>query len=364
MKKLGIFLILGIFLTSCATTNKIQNDSVNVRFLDEYVISDTLTQSNTLVGGLSGIDYNNKTYNLIVDTAKDARYYNVSISINHETIDTVIFNSTTFINKEADFFKTHPLDPESIRFIDNNEVIITSEGSINNKKDPSVFIIDSKGNYTNSLKLPSYFSATGKQRPRHNGVFEGLTKSFDNKGYWVTTELPLTNDGAKPKLFPTRSYVRVTYFDKETLEPSKQFTYKLDGISKIPWMYFAVNGVTEILEYKKDHFLVLERAYSAGHGSHSNTVKLFDVDASNTTNTLETKRLKKSKVITSKKKLIFDFKSIKNQLTDGIVDNIEGMCFGPVLPNGNQSLILVSDNNFNSFGKQLSQIILMEIKTQ
>ena len=61
------------------------------------------------------------------------------------------------------------------------------------------------------------------------------------------------------------------------------------------------------------------------------------------------------------KELVFNFNSVKDQLTNGIIDNIEGMCFGPELKNGKRSLMLVSDNNFNSFADQINQFILMEI---
>lgn len=41
------------------------------------------------------------------------------------------------------------------------------------------------------------------------------------------------------------------------------------------------------------------------------------------------------------------------------VDNIEGVTFGPLLPNGNKTLLLVADNNFNPIQK--SQVLLFEI---
>jgi hypothetical protein len=59
---------------------------------------------------------------------------------------------------------------------------------------------------------------------------------------------------------------------------------------------------------------------------------------------------------------VFNFEDIKNQLTAGIIDNIEGITFGPKLANGNQSLLLISDDNFQLYGKQLNQLILLEIK--
>lgn len=363
MKIKYIVLLLSVLFASCAVSKKSADSDVKLNFLDEYVIAKDLMVDSTQVGGLSGIDYKNGEYYLIVDTSNKARFYKAQIEISNNKIDTVIFTKTTLIDKSADFFKDHPLDPESIRFIpEKKEVVITSEGSIKNEKDPSIFIVDENGKLKSHFAIPAYFNTEGKQKPRHNGVFEGLSLSFNQNGFWVSTELPLKKDGAQPKLFPTRSYTRVTYYNKETLEPEKQFAYKLDGIAKIPWLYFAVNGVTEILEYKQDHFLILERAYSAGHGSYGNTVKIFDVDASLATNTLTAESLRKTDFTPATKKLIFDFKWVQDQLTDGIIDNIEGMCFGPILPDGKRTLILISDNNFNSFAQQLTQVLLFEIE--
>ncbi|SFU76611.1 Uncharacterized conserved protein [Pustulibacterium marinum] len=368
MKKAVLAILFASIITSCATTNRIAKDAeVSLKFLDEHVIPGDLMVNNTKVGGLSNIDYDaeSNTYYFIVDVPKQARFYQASIPISNQKIDTIVFKQTTFIDTEAPFFKAHTLDPESIRFLpQEKEFVITSEGSINYEKDPSIFEVNMDGSFKDAFEIPSYFKATGEQKPRHNGVFEGLAASTDQKGFWVATELPLTKDGAKPKLFPTRSYARITYYDKDSKKATKQFAYKLDGISKIPWKYFAVNGITELLEYKKDHFLVLERAYSAGHGSHGNTVKIFEVDASQATNTVNEENLKKVDYTPASKKLLFDFKSVKNELTDKVIDNIEGMCFGPVLPNGKQSLLLVSDNNFNSFADQLTQVFLFEIDIQ
>ena len=40
-----------------------------------------------------------------------------------------------------------------------------------------------------------------------------------------------------------------------------------------------------------------------------------------------------------------------------IPDNIEGMTLGPVLPDGRQSLVIVSDDNFDAFGPQDNQVL-------
>ena len=84
----------------------------------------------------------------------------------------------------------------------------------------------------------------------------------------------------------------------------------------------------------------------------------------NATNTLSDTILEKNELTYLEKELLFNFKSVKKQLSKKSIDNIEGITFGPKLPNGNLSLILVSDNNFNSLGEQLNQFILLELIPQ
>ena len=223
-----------------------------------------------------------------------------------------------------------------------------------------VFKTSKNGNFVSSFSVPENLLAESIKKPRNNGTLEGLSFSHDGKGIWAAMELPLETDGPKPKLYPTKSPVRITYFDKKTGNATKQFPYRLDRIAKVPWLYFAVNGVTDLLEYAPNKFLILERGYSAGHGQKGNTVRIYDVDATLGTNTLDINNLRVSFNNPAKKTLLYDFKWAKKFLSQEIIDNIEGITFGPELSNGNKSLILISDNNFNSMGQQLNQVILME----
>ncbi len=357
IRKLLIF-ILSVNLISCAVSNKVHSNDIALKFQDEYIIPGNLDYQNERVGGLSGIDYDNGAYYFVCDQSSNPRIYSGKIEINDRKIDSVYFDDMIELQKND--FPNQVFDLEAIRHISDDEFIVTSEGYIENGSDPGIYTVSKSGKITSSFEIPEYFIAQGDQKPRNNGVFEGICKSYDGSGYWVATELPLEKDGAKPKLYPTHSHVRMTKYDKNTGIALKQFVYKLDGISKLPINYFAVNGVTELLEYAQDQFLVLERAYSAGYGSNGNTVKIFSVNASGATNTLDFKNLKKERYQKAQKSLIFNFKDIKDQLKSGIIDNIEGMCFGPEI-NGERSLMLISDNNFNSFAKQVTQVLLFTI---
>ncbi len=361
MRKIFLLFTFIALLNSCAVTTKVNNDHIQLKFLDEYVLAPDTEYENTVVGGLSGIDYKNGNYFLISDQASNPRIYRAKIDIQQKKIQDITIEELIQI-KKTDEFADAVMDLEALRFDEmRKEFVVASEGKIDEGRDPGIYRLTRSGQIKSAFKIPDYFKAKDEQKPRNNGVFEGITESFDQQGYWVATESPLEKDSSKPKIFPSRSHIRITRFDKNTGEPTSQFVYKLDGIAKLPINYFAVNGVTEIMEYDENKFLVLERSYSAGYGSRGNTVKIFEVDASNASNTLKTDKLKGADYDTAEKKLLFNFKSVKDKLTENIIDNIEGMCFGPQLENGKKTLMLVSDNNFNSFAEQINQFILMEI---
>ena len=108
-------------------------------------------------------------------------------------------------------------------------------------------------------------------------------------------------------------------------------------------------------------FLILERAFSGGYDDGGTTVKLYYANTKGATNISKTRSLKEADYRVATKTLLVEFDDLRSQLTNGVVDNLEGMCFGPRLPNGNQTLMIVSDNNFNKFNPQLNQFLLFEI---
>jgi len=356
MKRL-IFLFCCLLIIGCKSVSVVKSNEVKLNFLDEFVLPADLTFEGDLVGGLSGIDYHNGKYFLVCDDASNPRYYEANIEINKLKILSIDVQKVVHVMDTE-----HYLDLESIRFDANtNQILLTSEGSINRGKNPMFFTMNSDGKIDNTFNIPPEFYASSKQKPRHNGTLEGLSNSVDGKGYWIAMELPLETDGPEPKITKTNSPVRITYIDASSKKAEKQFAYNLDSITKPPKGNFSVNGLTEILEYSEDKFLVIERSYSSGLGNQSNTIKIFKITASKASNTLTVNSLLNSNYRPATKELLFDFESVRNQLTDNIIDNIEGISFGPILSNGNKSLLLIADNNFNKLGKQLNQFILMEI---
>lgn len=361
MRKWIYIVLITLSATACKSSRIGNTRNVEVRFLDDYTIPADKEIEGVSVGGLSGIDYYEGSYFIVSDHPGQPRIYRAEIQIDGEQITDIIFSEVVELRKSDPALNDAHLDLESVVFNPGEKTFtLTSEGAIKAGKDPMVFTISEDGQFISSYTIPENFFASSSKKPRNNGTLEGLTESFDKKGYWASMELPLKTDGPKPKLIRTKSPVRITYFDKRTKKATQQFPYRLEPVSKIPWLYFAVNGVTDLLEYAPDKFLVVERGFASGHGSKGNTVRIFDVDASLATNTLEHDNLRVNFYNPAKKVLLYDFKWARKFLSQEIIDNIEGITFGPILPSGNRSLILISDNNFNSLGKQLNQVILLE----
>lgn len=354
-----LFATLGIFL-GCKTLDA-QQSKIKLRFLDEYAFVANKKFKNTVIGGLSGIDYHNNLYYLVVDDPKTPRVYKADIKIENNKINTINFKDVILFDKKHPFFSKKHLDLESVVVL-NNQLVITSEGKINRGKDPFIFQTNLEGEYKNSFELPKKFLAKSEQKPRNNGVFEGLGKSFKGEGIWSAIEYPLKEDGEMATYPDSNSPVRFTYFSAKTRAPVKEFAYKISPLPRPKKGKVNINGVTDILEYKENHFFVIERVYQNGYKNDGNIIRIFEaVINDTTTNTLTISSLKKSAYVPMKKRLLFDSNLVKEHLTNQRVDNIEGITLGPKLPNGNQSLILVSDDNFQLYGKQLNQFILLEI---
>jgi hypothetical protein len=360
MKTIVYFFLMLTFLFSC--NNK---KDLELHFLDEYVVEDSLLVKTTLVGGLSGIDYEDGNYFFVVDDPKKPRFLKAKIVLQKNKIISVDYENMTILNDStSSYYKENVLDLESI-FIDKEtkEINFVSEGSINSGKSPSIFSTDKNGKLIHVYELPK--SLKNNQTFKHNAVFEGSSKSTDHRGFWVSVEGPLKIDGEDPRFIKTSSPIRITYFNKTTKKAIKQFAYQLEHIIRPSKGDVNLNGVTALVEYKENHFLIVERTYQSGYGSYGNIVKIFEASIDKTTtNILEIDSLRKTKYIPLRKRLLFNFDTIKNKLTNGIIDNIEGITLGPILANGNQSVLLVSDNNFQTYGRQLNQFILLEISTK
>src|SRR5205085_5758937 len=155
-------------------------------------------------------------------------------------------------------------------------------------------------------------------------------------------------DGPDPGVGRPGGPCRFTAYDVASGRALRQVAYLPDAVPHGPTVAGAPaeNGVSEILMIDATRMLVLERAFMFGVGM---SLRLYEIDTASASDTLAQERLHPGEYRPAAKRLVADFA----QLGLSRLDNTEGMCWGPRLPNGHRSLVVVSDDNFNA--RQVTQ---------
>ncbi len=366
-----------LFTLSCTTARLTMQPSANIsslKFLGGYDIPHNLKYNNTTVGGLSGIDYDVKhdLYYLISDdrSEKDpARFYTARIFLTQTGIDSVALTGVkTLLQPDGMAYPSSKLsphyspDPEAIRYNPKSKQLIwTSEGErivrINDTvlKNPSLILINSNGSYIDSFVLPGNLIMQATEKgPRKNAVLEGMCFADNFKTLFVNVEEPLYEDGPRADIEDNNAYIRIYKFDITGKHNTAQFAYKLSPVAfpAVPVNEFKVNGVPDILSIGYNKLLVIERSFSTGRLPC--TIKIFIADLNTASEISRIKLLNNKEFIPASKKLLLNMDDL------GIyIDNIEGVTFGPRLPNGHKTLIFVADNNFNV--EEKTQLLLFEV---
>ncbi len=366
-----------LFFISCTSSKRlaINNEISRLKFLSEYDITYNESFQNTVVGGLSGIDYDQRsnTYYMISDDRSErnaARFYKAQISINNNKIDSIHFTETVFLkNKDGNMYPGvtsdpyHVPDPEAMRYNPHTNILTwSSEGERIIKgnniilEDPAVTEITPEGNYLDTFSIPSQFHMSNQETgPRRNGVFEGIAFDDAYKYLYVNVEEPLYNDGSRAGLHDSTGIIRIIKFDVASKKAIAEYGYIIDPVaySPLPAGAFIINGISDILSIDKNKLLVIERSFSTGRPAC--TIRIYIADLSKADDVKEMASIKDKPVKMIRKKLLLNMDDLKIY-----IDNIEGLTFGPTLPNGHRSLLFISDNNFDS--REKTQVLLFEVE--
>ncbi|ACC80071.1 esterase-like activity of phytase family protein [Nostoc punctiforme] len=365
-----IYLFISIIIISFLFTN-LPSSAVevsNIEFIGEATLPKGLIFKKTEVGGLSGITYNakNNLYYAISDDRGQkaaARFYTLKIDLSKGSLKksgVIPVDVTTLLNENDQTFRPSETDTEGIALTNKSTVFISSEGDSTKLINPFIKEFSlSFGKEITTLSIPNKFlpDKTGKQGIRNNLAFESLTITPDKKNLFTATENALIQDGvaAKPNI---GSPCRILQYNLLNGQPEKEFLYQTEPVS--PFLNLTgkfASGLPDLLALdNQGHFLSLERSFTGlGFAISLFQVSLEQADDIHHIDSLLAIDFKNIKPI--QKKLLLDLKTL-----DVLLDNIEGLTLGPKLPDGQQSLILVSDNNFNSL--QRTQILAFKMKIE
>ncbi len=351
-----------------------------LRLIGERTVPNSLLYQGTVVGGLSSIDYDHRTgeYALICDdrsAVNPARFYTAKFSLDAKGLGPVTFTGTKPLLRPdgtpyPPLAKNDPAQPPNMQTIDPEELRVDpwtghylwsqeGERSAAARIDPSIREAKRDGSYVRDLPIPANEKMTETTGPRQNLVLEGLTFAGFGSLVASSVEGPLLQDGPEPTT-TSGALSRITL--QSRFGPVlAQFAYPQDKVfaSPNPPGAFATTGVSSLLAVDQadpTRFLVMERAFVTGVG---NKIRIYEIDTKGATNIAKTPSLGDAKNVKPvKKRLLVDLADFKLST----VDNVEGMTWGPRLPNGERSLVLVSDNNFSA--TQVTQFIALAVPSE
>jgi hypothetical protein len=330
-----------------------------LRLIGEQILPKGLKVAGTSVGGLSGLAFDKargRWLALSDDRSEKApaRFYELRLAYDATTFrGAAVTGVVTLRTADDKPFPTRTIDPEALRLAGNGDLYWTSEGDARAGFSPSLNASKPDGGFLRGFPLPArYQNGDGSHGPRDNLAFEGLAIAPDGKTLILALENALIEDGPKASL-AAGSPVRITTINAASGEPGPEWVYVTDPIRQAPAKPggFADNGVSEILPLSKDALLVLERGYAQGRG---NSIRLYRAEIAGATDVSHLDHLAGAAWQPLRKTLLLDLDRL-----GVILDNFEGMEWGPDLADGNRSLVLVSDDNFND--TQVTKFLVFEV---
>lgn len=356
MKLRRLLLCCCLLVASCGASDTTDGGLV---YLGQFRVSPGATLDGTVIGGLSGISYDpeNMRYFVISDdrsATNAARFYTVQMSLSDSGI------------RDLEFTSTHPLlarDGKPFRALDTNVrppvVAPDSEGiAVDGRRkrffwssegerltdlpggpvllDPWVRIAGLDGGYLGEVPLPPVLKMTASETgPRKNHGLEGLALTPSGTSLWAAMEGPGYNDG-EPPTEGHGALTRLTRFDVDTGAATASYAYPVDPVSSGPG---GDNGLSDLVALDEESFLAVER----GYGTHA-VARVYRAEVGDAEDVSTRPSLTTAPVRPMTKTLLADLWTVPGLSP---LDNIEGITLGPTLPDGRQSVVMVSDDNFS-----------------
>lgn len=237
----------------------------------------------------------------------------LTVRVNHDgSILQIAVDAARSLSDTRDF--------EGIALLNDAEVWLSEEGA------PSIraFSLQS-GSLIGALQTPAVFAT---RRP--NFGFESLAIAHD--AAWTANEESLTVDGSL-STSTTGAIVRLLQYEalRTVPTPAVQFAYRTERIHGF-MIEGARSGVSDLVLLPSGRLIVVERSFALA--SPLFLTRLYEVDFTGATDVSEIKGLINADYTPVAKRLLYS----------GGHANLEGLCLGPRLANGNWLLIGVIDD--------------------
>lgn len=310
-------------------------------------------------GGISAIARSSRDGEMVgvTDAHDDVRVYRFRLSGTGASFRVTVAGFVSLRIPQADA----ETDCEGLAILPNGHFLVSSEGTGREpRQPPGISEFGPRGDFIRKLRVPDKYvpERTGPltRGAWRNSGFESLTLTSDGRQLFTATETPLVQDGGPPA-FQGAARARILEYVARngTFEPRREFAYVLDPIDRPAFEAGQVaNGLVDMLALNAHTLLALERSYveDAGRNGRSfNRIRVYQISLEAATDISGIDALAgRSGIVPVAKSLVLDLSTTAglNPGLAGSLDNFEGIAFGPMLPGGRASFVLVSDDNFNS----------------
>jgi hypothetical protein len=397
IRSLASFILIFVALFSSFTSAAFAEDRIKLRLLGDINWPTGSISHGTQVGGLSGLSFDRKSGKLLAisddrSEINPARVYVLGVGLPPYYPFSLGIHEVIYLkNTSGELFAESSVDPEAIAALSLKKMFFATEGDAayppkTPRTTPGIYAFDVNAGISHQVPVSEKFvpeaEVNARRGARNNVGFESLTLQPNHKILYAANEDALVQDG-DPSSLDSGSRVRILELklSKNEIRPVREFVYELDRAPS-PRDFQANKGSSslgELVALGELRFLALERSFTAetvgaGHPDYKgvyvtkasrSAARIFEVSCQGATDVIGIPSLRVAAlpVIPCRKRLVLDLDSIIPRLSPGFqsIDNMEGMTLGPRLPNGNHTLIVVSDNNFNP--KQRTQFLAFEIMT-
>jgi hypothetical protein len=292
------------------------------------------------------------TLDLVLNAGPDGRY-----TLTPTLVSTTLLTSTSGKPLMGNTGAYSLRDPaESLRY-DPEGVRVSAQGTlyISDEYGPTIDEFSIHGTLLRRFQVPAAFGVTapvgdplaeaslntaGRQP---NRGFEGLALTPDGTRLVAILQSPLIQDGGSNRQGQPRTGLNIRMLELTIATgATRQFVYTLDHPS---------HGVNEILAIGNHEFLVLQRDGKAGSQAKRRALYRVDLrDASDVSNVASLPNGPLPADIRPVKKTLFlDFMDPSLTLTgEHMPEKIEGLCFGPDLPDARRTLLVTIDNDLKA----------------
>lgn len=350
-----------VLLALLFATSLSEAKSVKLELYAQSSLAPKVTLDNEAVGGLSGMFWDGSKLTAVSDDRGkfgSPRLYELEMKITAGKVD--------FHISKVQYFKDAPkdwiMDLEGLASLPGGDMVLSTEGDNDRKPRamPRIFVTSANGVYKSEITLPEKFlpESTGLQKKgiENNRGFEGLTANPNGQNLYIMNEYPIIADQGDDD---QNYWLRLVDLkkDKDSFKAAAEYPYMVTRMPNTSSGVEVFRGISEILFSDEGEFIVLERGARLTKTGIAYTGGLYWASSAGVKDVSKVASLADGKAMAMKKEKLLDFEELfKNQK----IENFEALAWGPALPDGRKSLLVLSDNNFSA--KERTTLLVFAVK--